>query len=83
MFVYETRFDKPATYTHNVNNDFYCQSIAPSINIITPLRKVDWSAFSEACQKSKSARVFIECHWLACADFSLLEIIAQLNDTYM
>ena len=62
-------------------NIFQHQLIALSISLLiitTPLPQVDWPAFSEVvfsetCQMSTSAQVFIECHWLAFTGSNLAE----------
>ena len=64
---------KPATYAHNGKNLFHHQSMAASICQLitaTPLPKVDWSTFFEACFWGLSdvheCSGVHWCHWSAC-----------------
>ena len=69
LAIYVTEFAKTRTYGHNGKNFFHHQSIGLSISkliITTPLLKVDWFTFSEACFWGLSD--VHECsgvHWMA------------------
>ena len=57
-------------------NSFHHQSVATSISKLittTPLPQDNWFAFPETSEISTNARIFIECHWMACTGNHLAE----------
>ena len=79
---YWIRENFPHTHTiHIAKNTFHHQSVPLAISkliVITPLPKVDWSAFfrlvSEASQMPTSVHVLSECRWWFVQAATLLKI---------